>query len=322
MFNNLINFDDVRRFGEKVQERSMGKWLGSRRRRVEMAWEHTEAPPRHWHTIPHIRKRWNVLVSGKEDIDFRMYLASKYLQEGGKSALSIGCGTGGKEMQWAQTGIFSHLDAFDLSQNRIDEANQEAQEQQLGHICHYFVADAQTFQPQKHYDALIAEGSLHHIAHLESMIPRLKSWLKPDGYFILNDFVGASRFQWTSAQLAHANRLLNELPPAYRTYFGSNRLKTHCYKPGRLSIWLNDPSEAVESSEILPILQEHFSLIELKGLGGSVLHLLFEGIAHHFVQPDATAQAFLEYACSEEDRLLASGALTSDFVVAIWRATP
>ena len=87
-------------------------------------------------------------------------------------------------MQWAQTGIFSHLDAFDLSQNRIDEANQEAQEQQLGHICHYFVADAQTFQPQKHYDALIAEGSLHHIAHLESMTPRLKSWLKPDGYFI------------------------------------------------------------------------------------------------------------------------------------------
>jgi hypothetical protein len=48
----------------------------------------------------------------------------------------------------------------------------------------------------------------------------------------------------------------------------------------------NDPSEAVESSNILSQLAIHFDIVEMKEYGGTVLHLLLYEIAHHFLPGD------------------------------------
>ena len=130
MFQNLVNAEDAIRFAEKVRERGMRSWkqqLQRRNGRIEAAWQHTQSPPKHWHSIPYIRERWNVLVSGSADEDFRQYLIRQHLRShpkaGALTALSTGCGAGSKEIRWAQTGIFARLDAFDLSPQRIAEAN-------------------------------------------------------------------------------------------------------------------------------------------------------------------------------------------------------
>lgn len=84
-------------------------------------------------------------------------------------------------------------------------------------------------------------------------------------------------------------------------------------------MWVSDPSEAAQSSEILPALRERFDLLEVKDLGGTILHLLFKDIAHHYITPDATAQRILGSAFEAEDRALHSGQLPSDFVFAVAR---
>ena len=93
-------------------------------------------------------------------------------------------------------------------------------------------------------------------------------------------------------------------------------------RPSRLSMILSDPSEAVESGRILPLLREHYEVTELREYGGAVLHLLFDQIAHHFLDADPRTQRFLDLCFEAEDLLMEEGELASDFVVAVCRRKP
>jgi hypothetical protein len=68
-----------------------------------------------------------------------------------------------------------------------------------------------------------------------------------------------------------------------------------------------------------PLLQEYFEVLEMKPYGGIMLHLLFNGIAHHFCSQDAEAKRWLDILFDVEDVLLGKGELSSDFLVAVCR---
>ena len=80
-----------------------------------------------------------------------------------------------------------------------------------------------------------------------------------------------------------------------------------------------DPSEAVESHRIIPLIREIFDIVEIKGYGGTVLHPLFSDIAQNFLSKDSETQHLLRMCFRVEDRLISSGELPSDFVVGICR---
>jgi len=67
----------------------------------------------------------------------------------------------------------------------------------------------------------------------------------------------------------------------------------------------------------MTLLPEVFEVKEVRGYGGAVLHLLFAGIAQHFMTPDEAATRVLTSAFAAEDSLMASGQLAHDFVVAV-----
>jgi hypothetical protein len=82
---------------------------------------------------------------------------------------------------------------------------------------------------------------------------------------------------------------------------------------------LGDPSEAIESSQILPLLRRSFEVVELRELGGSLLHMLLSEIAHNFVGDDPETRRALRLCFDAEDLLIASGELGHDFAVAACR---
>ena len=132
-----------------------------------------------------------------------------------------------------------------------------------------------------------------------------------------NEFVGPTRFQWTDRQLNVVNALLRLFPKNYALLYQSQVPKLRSVRPSRLSMWLSDPSEAVESSDIIPMLREYFRIVKINGYGGSVLHLLFSGIGHHFVHPDTVAEHLLRVSFEVEDLLLKSGELSHDFALLV-----
>jgi hypothetical protein len=81
----------------------------------------------------------------------------------------------------------------------------------------------------------------------------------------------------------------------------------------------HDPSEAIRSAEILPLIENSFDIIERVDFGGTILHYLLHGIIDNFdasKEEDITILQMLGYI---EDRLIREGALSSDFTLIVAR---
>jgi SAM-dependent methyltransferase len=248
------------------------------------------------------------------------YIAQKHLA--GQRALhgvSLGCGTGFRERRWAREGIFSRLDGYDLSPARIIHASQEAAASGLADVLRFHEGDARTLELKREtYDVVLCESALHHFSPLTTVLDRISRWLRPGGFLLVDDFIGPTRMQWTARQLEVINSLLHLLPARLRMR-SSGSPKDKFVRPSRLSMWLSDRSEAVESGRILPLLHEFFNVVEVRPYGGSVLHMLLSEIAHNFPTDDLEAQRALRLCFEAEDLLLECGELANDFAVVICR---
>jgi SAM-dependent methyltransferase len=109
--------------------------------------------------------------------------------------------------------------------------------------------------------------------------------------------------------LASISRRLRLLRAA-RT--GTTLEKTTANLPTARSVIAVDPSEAVRSADIVPILQQYFDIVEYKPLGGTILQFLLADIAANF-EGDETGARLLEMLFVIEDALMEAGHLDSDF---------
>jgi hypothetical protein len=110
--------------------------------------------------------------------------------------------------------------------------------------------------------------------------------------------------------------MLARLPEDYRRQ-RDGTLKERVGRPSRLRMMLTDPSEAVESGRIVPLLAERFDMIELRPLGGSAVYLVLDEIAHNFEGEEGGV--LLQELLAEEDALIDSGELQSDYVLGVYR---
>ncbi|MGZ5685608.1 MAG: class I SAM-dependent methyltransferase, partial [Usitatibacter sp.] len=205
-----------------------------------------------------------------------------------------------------------------LSEPRVLAAKQRIRGTPLEDILSYRSADVNRVElPAGAYDLVIFEHALHHFSGLEPLLERVREALRPRGLLVANEFVGPTRFQWSDRQIEAANELLQRFPTRYRTAMLSELPRLPARRPSKLALWMSDPSEAVQSADILPLLRRHFEGLEVTGYGGAILHLLFAGIGHHFVDPDATAARLLEESFEREDALIANGEVAHDFAVAV-----
>ncbi len=325
MFNNLINTHDFLKIFEKIKAGRLKfiikKIFSGKEQKIKDSWQHTNSPPTNWWNIPAVKERFNELISGDRHIDHRIYIQQKYLpKRKDLTALSLGCGTGQNEIAWGEMGIFNRLDAFDISESRISQAAAAAAGKGLDKVIQFSVADAQEIDPgESRYDLVLFEGSLHHFSPVGEILSKVNRSLKPEGFLVVFDFVGPSRFQWSRRQLEVVNGLLKVFPLHYRKKWQSRDCKTRVFRPGRLSMRWSDPSEAADSANILPSLKQIFEVVELKEMGGTILQLLFAGIAHHFAADDPRCRELVRICFAVEDFLMKTEDIPSDFVLAVCR---
>ena len=125
--------------------------------------------------------------------------------------MSLGCGGGGFERHGLQLQIAERFDAFDVSEDALELAKEEAEKSGQLESINYTVSNLKKLEfAENSYDAVFASQSVHHIEALEHYMQQVSRCLKPGGYFIINEFVGPNQFQWTGVQLQHFQRLLEE----------------------------------------------------------------------------------------------------------------
>ncbi|MFW5955523.1 MAG: class I SAM-dependent methyltransferase, partial [Rhodothermales bacterium] len=221
MFNNLVSVHDFEKVATRFRQGGMVRYVHrmfqAPERRVASAWQHTESTARRWTDIPAVRERCNHLITGNRHGDPRQFFIDTFLPDRSNlTALSLACGTGSNELAWARKGVFSRIVGVDISPDRIAVATDAARTEGLSDVLRFEVRDVQAKLPDGPFDLVIAEGALHHLSNLSRLLPEITGILRPEGYLVLNDFVGPSRFQWTDRQLEIIDGLLLVLPDSYR----------------------------------------------------------------------------------------------------------
>ena len=156
---------------------------------------------------------------------------------------------------------------------------------------------------------------LHHIENLDHAFDQIARALKPDGTLIINEYVGPNRFQYGDDVLAIINALLGALPPYLRRSMLDARTYETKERPTVEEMIHNDPSEAVRSEELLPMLAARYEILDRRDLGGTVMQHLLYDIVGNFQFQDSLARSLLEIMLTFEAALVDEGIIPSDFVI-------
>lgn len=276
----------------------------------------------HWTEHPAVQERINTKVSGNAHTDpyqfFIDLLATERVTLPLARCLTLGCGAGDLEIGLSQYNFCQSHDAYDIASDAIARAKQRAHDEKIHHI-NYEVHDINKISlPAEQYDVVFGIQSIHHLSALEHVFSEVKKTLKPGGFFFLNEFVGPTKFQWTERQLAIVNALLQILPEKYRISLNDGKtVKKSFQRPTIAEMNRIDPSEAIRSSEIIPLLGEYFTFRHIFKLGGTILHLLLQDIAGNFDYTKNEDMDFLKSLFLLEDALIETGDIASDFTVII-----
>ncbi len=269
--------------------------------------EHMDVSCGDWTSNPLVQEVVNRRIVGPASNDFWLnWVLADYLPSRVRRCLSICCGTGTHEIIAAKTGRVGFLEAFDLSPRGVDAARRRAAD--AGVEVRFFEADVNAYEcPRRSYDLILAGGALHHVSALERVLATLHDGLTDDGVLIANEFVGPVRHQWTERQVETVNRLLGALPPHLRARSRIERSSVE-------EMLAHDPSEAVRSSLILPVLRSYFEIVEARPFGGTLMHVLYQALDPATLE-SPEARAALGSVLATEESLIGAGVLPSDFAL-------
>ena len=216
--------------------------------------------------------------------------------------LTLGCGAGRLERDLVSRDVCRRFHGIDISEKAIATARDIATKENLP--LTYEVADLNFVElPEKTFDLVAAQTSLHHILFLERVADQIWHALKNDGYLWIHDFIGETQWQHDPKRLSLANHLLAILPEKFRQNRITNKTTTELKRPepGRLG----SPFESIRSSEIIPVFQRWFT-IEWKVEFSAFLHLIMPpGTRAAYLESDDTKALFetlllLDHVCIEE----------------------
>jgi SAM-dependent methyltransferase len=235
------------------------------------------------------------------------------------AALTIGCGEGALERGLAGHSFAARHDAIDVAPRAVERAAAAARQAGLGQL-RYRVADANALELEPaSYDVVLGVQAVHHVERLEHLFRQVAIALRPGGLLFLDEFVGPSRFQWTTHQLEVVDGILSSMPRRLRRSLADGRVRRRARRPTIREVRATDPSEAVRSGEIIAVLTESFEVLELRPYGGTVLHLLLDDLAGNFGPSVPGGPELLAAIADLEWALVSSGDLPSDFAVVVAR---
>jgi SAM-dependent methyltransferase len=122
--------------------------------------------------------------------------------------------------------------------------------------------------PRRAYDAVVFHESLHHVSSVEKLLDRVRLSLKPGGLLFLDEWTGPSRTEWDERRMSRVRPHFNAIAASWRKW-------PECLPP----ISVDDPSEAIRSSAILPTVHRLFSTILERPYGGHIVSLLLPQVA-------------------------------------------
>ncbi|MHC4851246.1 MAG: class I SAM-dependent methyltransferase [Planctomycetota bacterium] len=225
--------------------------------------------------------------------------------------LVLGCGDGALERTIAKRGLAQDILGLDVSKRAIGHARKQAHKDGYPGI-QYSTADLNC-PPDGlgTFDLVFAPSSIHHIRELEVLFDWVAG-IVPKGLLVLQEYVGPSRFQWPQKQREIAQGVLSLIPEFYRRLPDGTH-KESIWAPTAEDVAGGDPTEAVRSAEILPLLEERFEVVRRLDHGGAVAMPVLHDIARNFHHENHESLVLLQFILHIDDLLLREGVLDTNF---------
>jgi len=316
----VITPEDIRDVYIKINQRGydfiFSKLRLSNNERTKSSFNNTNIDSSNYWIIPLVRQRWNYLITGNSKTIYEEYVSEKYNKEQVVKMISIGSGVCSHELMFAKLNPNWEITCIDFSEKLLQSAEEKAKKEGLKNIKFLAEDIYKHSLPSNYYDIVLFHQSLHHFKNLNDFIGKIHKSMALSGRLIINEYVGANRLQYNKRQLKAINQCLNLIDKEYRKIFKTNLNKNRYYGSGILRMIISDPSECVESENIIPAIKNYFEPLEEKGYGGNLLMPALKDISHHFVDLDEKKKRCLEKIFNYENQFLEQN--NSDFLFGIY----
>lgn len=322
----LITKDDIIESFYKIKQRGLKFFLSKFNlksiNRTKSTFNIIEKNSSNFWDIPLVQSRWNKKITGNENINWIDYFCSKYISPNKEmTILSLGSGNCEIEIYLSQQYPNIKIICVDISEKLLQEVRRK--HPNIENI-EFFHSDINKIQFDEigiyaeSIDLCLFKQSLHHFKNIDSLLGnKIFNVLKKDGHIIINEYVGPNRFQFPKDQIDKINEVLAMIPDNYKFRLNSKSIKKNISGPGIFRMILSDPSEAIESEQIMPVLNQYYNIIEEKKYGNDILMLLFKDIAHNFINKNKIVENLLDKIFAIEDSYLLNS--KSNFVLSIFK---
>ena len=232
--------------------------------------------------------------------------------------LSIGAGNCDMEVQLAaqlRTAGLSDfvIDCLDLNPAMIGRGTVDAAARGIGDALSPLVADFNRWQPEREYDAVIANQALHHVVELENLFAGVRSSLTPEGLFIVSDMIGRNGHRRWPEALELVEKFWQELPERYRYNQQLKQMDIE-YLDWDCSV---EGFEGIRSQDILPLLIERFHFNFFYAFGNVTDPFIDRSYGPNFDASGEWDRAFIDrvHACDEAG--MAEGRLKPTHMLAV-----
>ncbi len=274
----------------------------------------------YWELLSQVQKHEALLMAEGQDIIryvCRFFPPGKILSQ--MNCLVIGCefGTSTSAIALAQTGMFGSILITDIAPDLLQQQQAITDQAGMKDIIHYAKLNLNTDEiPHRiPWDLIFTSGTIHHIDRLEFLFQGINRALAQDGLFVMKEYVGPARLQFTPRQVSLVNRILDVLPDSVKTQRDGS-VKRTCFQPSLAEIVANDPSEAIRSHEILDYAYRILKVLTCNNTGGTLLHPLLHAIARNFEQNECSVH-LLQLLILMEQILIEGGVIPSDYIFLI-----
>lgn len=271
----------------------------------------------YWELLDKVSQYQNRTITGDGNLHYFTYTLNFIKEKVGRNGLRglfIGCmeGDPGPEVNIMEMGLCNTIEVMDIAEGLLKKQEKRTLERGIKGI-EYIAQDCNELHLEENaYDFIFGIGTIHHIENLELLFDQINRGLKENGIFMMREYVGPNRLQFTEEQLSIINEILSVIPEKYKIQLDGT-VKDICRNSDIDELLKIDPSESVRSQDILQVISERLEIIKLVYTGGTILHPLLNGIASHF-EGDEDAEALLKLLIFFEKYLIQNNILPSDYV--------
>ncbi len=210
-----------------------------------------------------------------------------------RKALVLNCGNGWVERAMVERGVVTEAVGVDIGRDLLALAAAAAGDLPIRY--HHLDVNTAAF-PEDGYDLVVNHAAAHHVAYIDRVFRALARLLPPDGVLVSWDYVGPHRNQYPGGAWEAAHRVNVELP---------QHLRSPMHYPSLAAMLVEDPTEAIHSELVLPVLHRYFEVLHERALGGAIAYPVLTQNERFVDAPAAETEPWLA-------RILAADAAYTD----------